>query len=64
MPKMKSNRAAMKRFKVTGSGRVKRDHAYTGHCKLAKTQIQKRRLREGTLVSTVDQRRVKRMILA
>ncbi len=63
MPKMKSNRAAKKRFRLTSSGKVKRSHAYAGHQFKSKSSDQKRRLRKGALVAKVDQKRVKRMIL-
>jgi large subunit ribosomal protein L35 len=64
MPKMKSNRAAAKRFKVTASGKVKREKAYKSHILTKKTTKRKRNLRTATLVSNGDSKRVKRMILA
>jgi len=62
MPKMKSNSGAKKRFKLTASGRIKRQKAYHSHILTKKSQKRKRNLRENTLVATVDERRVKRMI--
>ncbi len=64
MPKMKSNRAAMKRFKTTAKGKVKRKRAYAGHMFKSKSPDQKRRLRKAAYVAKVDEKRVKRMILA
>ena len=64
MPKMKSNRAAKKRFKVTASGKIKREKAYKSHILTKKSPKRKRNLREATLVSKGDSGRVKRMVLA
>jgi large subunit ribosomal protein L35 len=64
MPKMKSNRAAKKRFKVTASGKLKREKAYKSHILTKKSSKRKRKLRTPTLVSNGDSKRVKRMILA
>lgn len=62
MPKMKTNRAAAKRFKLTGKGRVKRHKAYASHILTSKSPGRKRGLRKGTLVAASDEARVKRMI--
>lgn len=62
MPKMKSNSGAKKRFKLTGSGRVKRKKAFASHILTKKSPKRKRNLRESTLVSAADEKRVKRMI--
>lgn len=64
MPKMKTNRAAAKRFKLTGKGRVKRHKAYASHILTSKSPGRKRGLRKGALVSVADEPRVKRMILS
>lgn len=64
MPKMKSNRAAKKRFKTTATGKVKREKAYKSHILTKKTPKRKRNLRTATTVSDGDSKRVKRMILA
>ena len=61
---MKSNRAAAKRFKVTSSGKIKREKAYKSHILTKKTTKRKRNLRTASLVSDGDSKRVKRMILA
>ncbi|MFO7652456.1 MAG: 50S ribosomal protein L35 [Candidatus Krumholzibacteriia bacterium] len=60
--KMKTNRAAAKRFRLTGSGRVKRHRAYHGHLFTAKSPKRKRRLRKSNLVAPSDQRHAKRML--
>jgi large subunit ribosomal protein L35 len=62
MPKMKSNRSAAKRFKATGSGQVKRSHAFARHQMSAKTRKQKRRLRHSALVAATDAPGVKRLL--
>jgi len=59
---MRSNRGACKRFKTTGSGKVKRHHAYAGHQFSCKTRKQKRRLRSATLVHSTNLQNIKRMI--
>jgi large subunit ribosomal protein L35 len=62
MPKMKTNRSAAKRFKLTGRGKVKRGHAYTSHILTSKTTKRKRNLRKPALISKPDTRRVKRLL--
>ncbi len=62
MPKMKSNRGAAKTFKVTGSGKVKRNKAFKAHILTKKSTKTKRKLRKATLVSDADSKRVKQMI--
>ncbi len=62
MPKVKTHSSAKKRFKVTGTGKVKRFQANTSHMMRNKTKKQKLRLRDATLVSTADEKRVKRML--
>jgi large subunit ribosomal protein L35 len=64
MPKMKSNSGAKKRFTKTASGRPKRRKAYHRHILTKKSPKRKRHLRETTLVDPVDEKRVKRLILA
>lgn len=63
MPKMKTNRAAMKRFRVNGAGKIKRDRAYGGHLFTGKPASQRRRLRKSLMVDTADIKRIKRLIL-
>ena len=62
MPKMKSKKALTKRIKVTGSGKVKRHHAYVSHRAPFKTHKQKRHLRHARLISNSDYKRVKFLI--
>ena len=62
MPKMKTNRAAAKRFKVTGTGKAKRGHANLRHGMIGKARGRKRKLVGTTLVAEVDQARVLRML--
>jgi len=63
MPKCKTNRGAAKRFRVTGSGKVKRARAYHRHQLSAKSRKQKRKLGHTTTVAAVDQRAIKRILL-
>ena len=63
MPKMKTKRGAAKRFKVTGSGKIKRKKAYKSHILTKKSRKRKRSLRKSTLVSDGDIGRVRRMLV-
>jgi len=62
MPKMKSHRGAMKRFKRTKKGKITRNKAYGGHLKRKKTSKKKRELRKSVLLSPGDTRRIKKLI--
>ena len=62
MPKIKTNRGAAKRFKVTGSGGIKRGQSHRRHILTKKSAKRKRRLRKPTLVSKADRKRVKRLL--
>ena len=62
MPKMKSNSGAKKRFKTTGTGRLKRGKAFANHILTKKSQKRKRNLRKKGLVDVADEPRMKRMI--
>jgi len=62
MPKMKTHKGASKRFKKTGSGKLKRSHAYTSHMFGHKTQKQKRHLAKPGLVSKADEKRIKKLL--
>ncbi len=64
MPKLKSNRGAKKRFKLTASGRIKRAKSGKSHILTKKTRKRKRDLRTPTYVSAADEKRVRKMILA
>lgn len=58
MPKMKTHKGAAKRFKRTGSGKFKRAHAYKNHILEKKSPKRKRNLRQTTLISKADQKRI------
>jgi large subunit ribosomal protein L35 len=62
VPKLKSHRGASKRFKLTGSGKVKRGHSMKSHILTKKTRKRKRNLRKSTLVSATMEKAVKQMI--
>ncbi len=62
MPKMKSSRGAMKRFKVTASGRVKRSRGGKSHLLSSKSKKRKRRLRHPTLVSAKETKTIRKLI--
>ena len=62
MPKVKTKSGAKKRFSLTGTGKVKRKHAYKSHILTKKTTKQKRNLTHSGLVSTADMNRVKLML--
>ncbi len=62
MPKMKTNSGAKKRFKVTGTGKLKRKKAFHSHILTKKSQKRKRNLRSDTLVSAADTPRMKKLI--
>ncbi|MCP4552353.1 MAG: 50S ribosomal protein L35 [Bacteroidetes bacterium] len=63
MPKMKTKSSAKKRFTVTGSGKIKRKHAYKSHILTKKTKKQKRSLTAFAIVDPVDEKNVRKMIL-
>ena len=62
MPKMKSNRAAMKRFRKTASGRIKRKRAFLRHILTKKATARKRKLRKAAYVDAADEPRVRRLL--
>lgn len=62
MGKMKTHRASAKRFKRTGSGKIRRYKAYKGHLTGKKSQKRHRNLRKSTLVHPSDQKRIDQMI--
>ena len=62
MAKMKTHRASAKRFKRTGSGKLKRFYAFKGHLTGKKTAMRLRKLRKSRTVSKGDQRRIDHMI--
>ena len=62
MPKMKTHSGAKKRFKLTGSGKVKRFQANTSHLMRKKSNKAKTRLNGSTLVSPADEKRMKSLL--
>ncbi|MBM7562292.1 50S ribosomal protein L35 [Fusibacter tunisiensis] len=62
MPKMKTHRGAAKRVKKTGSGKLKRSKAFTSHILTKKSSKRKRGLRQSTVVSASDMKRVKTLL--
>ncbi len=64
MPKMKTKSGAKKRFKLMGSGRIKRSQAFHNHILEHKSAKQGRRLRKTKMVDKSNERQVKRMLLA
>ena len=62
MPKLKTNRAAAKRFKKTGSGKIKRRKAFTRHILTNKTRKQKRQLGSPALVDAANERSIRRLL--
>lgn len=64
MPKMKTNASAKKRFKFTGSGKIKRKHAYKSHILTKKATKRKRNLTKAGLVHKADVKNVKLQLCA
>lgn len=62
MPKMKSKSGAKKRFELTGTGKVKRKHAFKSHILTKKSTKRKRNLTYSTLVDKADEANVKEML--
>lgn len=63
MPKMKTNSGAKKRFAFTGTGKIKRKHAFKSHILTKKTTKQKRNLTYSGIVSPADEANVKLMLV-
>ena len=62
MPKVKTNRGAAKRFKITGSGKIARNRAFSSHILTKKSTKRKRNLRKSTLVDASNLKQVARLI--
>ena len=62
MPKIKTNRAAAKRFRVTGSGKIKRSKGFKRHILSSKSKKRKRQLRKSTTVAAVESRNIRQLI--
>ena len=63
MPKMKTHSGAKKRFKLTGTGKIKRKQAYKSHILTKKETKRKRNLTKAALVSPGETYRVERMLV-
>jgi large subunit ribosomal protein L35 len=61
---MKTNSGAKKRFELTGSGKVKRKHAFKSHILTKKTTKQKRNLTYSSVVDKSDEKRIKGLLIA
>jgi large subunit ribosomal protein L35 len=64
MPKMKSRRRALKSYKLTATGKVKRHKAFRSHILTSKSTKRKRHLRKPGLVSETEAYKVRRFLLA
>ena len=62
MPKMKTSRAAAKRFKVTGTGKLVRNKAYKSHILTKKTTKRKRNLRKQTVLDETNVKNMKKIL--
>ena len=62
MPKIKTSRAAAKRFKVTGTGKLKRMKAYKSHILTKKSQKRKRNLRKATITDATNVKSMKKIL--
>ncbi|MFO7669940.1 MAG: 50S ribosomal protein L35 [Bacteroidales bacterium] len=62
MPKMKTNPGAKKRFTLTGSGKIKRKHAFKSHILTKKSTKRKRNLTYSGLVNKADEQNIKRLL--
>ena len=62
MPKMKTSRAAAKRFKKTGSGELKRNKAYKNHILTKKSAKRKRNLRKSTVTDSTNSKVIKKIL--
>ena len=62
MPKIKTNRAAAKRFKVTGTGKLKRNKAYKSHILTKKSTKRKRNLRQANITDATNVKNMKKVL--
>ena len=63
MPKMKTHKGAKKRFKITGTGKVRRYKAFKSHILTKKTSKRKRRLRQAAVIKTNGETKVLKRLL-
>jgi len=62
MPKMKTSTTAAKRFKMTGTGKIRRRKAYLRHILTSKSSTQKRNLRQAGLVDASNETAIRRLL--
>jgi len=62
MPKLKTHKGASKRFKKTGTGKVKRQHAFARHILTSKPRKRKRKLTQGVVADDTNQASLRRML--
>ncbi len=62
MPKMKTNKSAAKRFKRTGTGKLKRHKAYKTHILTKMSPKRRRQLRKSGLISEADAKRINKLL--
>ena len=62
MPKLKTNRAAAKRFKATGTGKLKRSQAYKTHVLTKKSAKRKRNLRKSAMTDSTNEKNMKKIL--
>ncbi len=62
MPKIKTNKAASKRFRFTGTGKVKRSRAFVNHILTKKSKKRKRQLRKSAIVGSTNDHMVRQLL--
>ncbi len=62
MPKLKTHKGAQKRFRFTGSGKIKRDHAFASHILTKKATKRKRHLRQSAIVVPEEFKKIKELL--
>ena len=62
MPKMKTNKGAAKRFRRTGTGKIRRNSAFTSHILTSKSTKRKRNLRKSSIMAPGDAKRMRALI--
>jgi large subunit ribosomal protein L35 len=62
VPKIKTNSSAAKRFRVTGTGKIKRNKGFKRHILSSKSKKRKRNLRRATTVAAVEQKKIRKLI--
>ncbi|MEO5924732.1 MAG: 50S ribosomal protein L35 [Bryobacteraceae bacterium] len=62
MPKLKTHKGASKRFKKTGTGKIKRNHAFARHILTSKSRARKRRLGQGVMTDDTNTKEIARML--